>query len=211
MLTLTSNPEGPSVQHAVLDGATVAASVVAGVARDNATAAASGRLGSVGMVVGATVGSAVTDLGLDLAGAAGPLLAPGLGAQGGTPAALRETFGAALPQVLGTSSREVLVAGPDVGALRECRATRRRATWPRPWRAERTLPTCADLATLVGRRGEGIAIESTPYSRVLRSQHPHVDEGLLLWLFRRSPQNNGPPPWKRPLPLDASAPRSSTA
>ena len=125
VLTLTSNPEGPSVQHAALDGSTVAASVVAGVARDNATAAAARRLGSVGMVVGATVGSAVTDLGLDLAGAAGPLLAPGLGAQGGTPAALRETFGAALPQVLGTSSREVLVAGPDVGALRD--AARRAA------------------------------------------------------------------------------------
>jgi transposase len=31
---------------------------------------------------------------------------------------------------------------------------------------------------LVGRRGEGIAIESTPYSRVLRSQRLHVDEGL---------------------------------
>jgi orotidine-5'-phosphate decarboxylase len=125
VLTLTSNPEGPSVQHATRDGASVAASVVAGVARDNADAAASGRLGSVGMVVGATVGSAVTDLGLDLAGSAGPLLAPGLGAQGGTAAALRATFGSALPQVLGTSSREVLVAGPGVVALRD--AARRAA------------------------------------------------------------------------------------
>ena len=125
VLTLTSNPEGSSVQHAVLDGTTVAASVVAGVARDNAAAAASGRLGSVGMVVGATVGSAVTDLDLDLAGAAGPLLAPGLGAQGGTPQAQRQTFGAALPQVLGTSSREVLAAGPDVASLRD--AARRAA------------------------------------------------------------------------------------
>ena len=103
----------------------VAASVVAGVARDNATATASGRLGSVGMVVGATVGRAVTDLGLDLAGAGGPILAPGLGAQGGTPEALRATFGAAIGQVLGTSSREVLVAGPDAGSLRS--AARRAA------------------------------------------------------------------------------------
>ena len=125
VLTLTSNPEGPSVQHATRDGASVAASVVAGVARDNAAAAATGRLGSVGMVVGATVGSAVSDLGLDLTGSAGPLLAPGLGAQGGTAAALRATFGSALPQVLGTSSREVLVAGPDVVALRD--AARRAA------------------------------------------------------------------------------------
>jgi orotidine-5'-phosphate decarboxylase len=70
------------------------------------------------MVVGATVGSAVRDLGLDLTGSAAPLLAPGLGAQGGTPQALRDTFGDALPQVLGTSSREVLSAGPDVASLR---------------------------------------------------------------------------------------------
>ena len=125
VLTLTSNPEGRSVQHALLDGSTVAAAVVAGVAADNAAASAAGRLGSVGMVVGATVGSAVTELGLDLAGAGGPLLAPGLGAQGGTPAALRETFGPALGQVLGTSSREVLEAGPDAGALRD--AARRAA------------------------------------------------------------------------------------
>ena len=118
VLTLTSNPEGPSVQHALRDGRPVAAGVVDGVSADNAAARADGRLGSVGMVVGATVGRAVHDLGLDLAGSAAPLLAPGLGAQGGTPEALAATFGPALPQVLGTSSREVLAAGPDREALR---------------------------------------------------------------------------------------------
>lgn len=118
VLALTSNPEGASVQHAVRDGGSVAASVVAGAARDNADARERGRLGSVGLVVGATVGQAVTDLGLDLAGSNAPLLAPGLGAQGGTPEGLRATFGDALPQVLGTSSREVLGAGPDPSALR---------------------------------------------------------------------------------------------
>jgi orotidine-5'-phosphate decarboxylase len=118
VLALTSNPEGPSVQHAALDGRTVAASVVDGAAADNAAARASGGLGSVGLVVGATIGSAARDLGLDLAGSAAPLLAPGLGAQGGTPEGLREAFGDALPQVLGNSSREVLGAGPDAGSLR---------------------------------------------------------------------------------------------
>jgi len=118
VLALTSNPEGPSVQHAVRDGRSVAAGIVDGVAADNAEARARGALGSIGMVVGATVGSAVHDLGLDLARSSAPLLAPGLGAQGGTPAALRATFGDALPQVLGTSSREVLSTGPDVAALR---------------------------------------------------------------------------------------------
>ncbi len=118
VLALTSNPEGSSVQHAVADGRTVAASVVAGAADDNAAARAAGGLGSVGLVIGATVGAAVDDLGLDLAGSAAPVLAPGLGAQGGTPAGLRTTFGAALGQVLGNSSREVLGAGPGAGALR---------------------------------------------------------------------------------------------
>lgn len=121
VLALTSNPEGPGVQHASRDGRAVAASVVAGAAADNAAARESGgagALGSVGLVVGATVGSAVHDLGIDLAGSAAPLLVPGLGAQGGTPHGLRATFGRALPQVLGTSAREVLAAGPDLAALR---------------------------------------------------------------------------------------------
>ncbi|WP_299445519.1 orotidine-5'-phosphate decarboxylase [uncultured Phycicoccus sp.] len=118
VLTLTSNPEGASVQHAVRDDATVAASIVDGAGADNAAARARGALGSVGLVVGATVGSAVADLGLDLAGSAAPILAPGLGAQGGTPDGLRRTFGDAMPQVLGNSSRAVLGAGPGVAALR---------------------------------------------------------------------------------------------
>ena len=45
-------------------------------------------------------------------------LAPGLGAQGATPADLRAVFGAALPQVLPNASRSILAAGPDVSALR---------------------------------------------------------------------------------------------
>ncbi|MFP5367288.1 MAG: orotidine 5'-phosphate decarboxylase, partial [Actinomycetes bacterium] len=41
------------------------------------------------------------------------------GALGPTPADLRATFGAAYPQVLGTSSREILSAGPERRGLRE--------------------------------------------------------------------------------------------
>jgi orotidine-5'-phosphate decarboxylase len=63
------------------------------------------------------VGSAVEELELDLAGAHGPLLAPGVGAQGGTPDDLRRVFGDALPSVLPSSSREVLSAGPEVVRL----------------------------------------------------------------------------------------------
>jgi orotidine-5'-phosphate decarboxylase len=114
VLALTSNPEGASVQHASLDRRSVAGRVVDGVAADNAGAHP---LGSVGMVVGATVGRAVRELGLDLAAANAPLLAPGVGAQGGTVEDLREVFGAALPNVLASSSREVLGAGPGTRAL----------------------------------------------------------------------------------------------
>jgi orotidine-5'-phosphate decarboxylase len=71
----------------------------------------------VGLVIGATVGSAVADLGLDLVAAATPVLAPGIGAQGGTVATLAQTFGPARDQVLAASSREILAAGPDPGRL----------------------------------------------------------------------------------------------
>lgn len=123
VLALTSNPEGFLVQHAALDGRSVAGSIVDGVTLENADDAHAGALGSVGMVVGATVGAAVRDLGLELAAANAPLLAPGVGAQGGAAEDLRELFGAALPNVLASSSREILSAGPDVAALR---ATARR-------------------------------------------------------------------------------------
>ncbi|MDQ2756183.1 MAG: orotidine-5'-phosphate decarboxylase [Actinomycetota bacterium] len=118
VLALTSNPEGPQVQHAQQGGRSVAGSVVDGAATDNATAVARGELGHVGLVIGATVGAAVDDLDLDLVAAGSPVLAPGLGAQGGSVGSLRAVFGAALPQVLASSSRDVLSAGPDVGALR---------------------------------------------------------------------------------------------
>jgi orotidine-5'-phosphate decarboxylase len=119
VLGLTSNPEGRSVQHARLDGLSVAQAMVQGAAAENAAAGERGELGSVGLVVGATVGSAVQELGIDLATANGPLLAPGVGAQGGTAADLRRVFGDALPNVLAASSRDVLSAGPDVKALRD--------------------------------------------------------------------------------------------
>lgn len=117
VLALTSNPEGATVQHAVRDGRSVAASIVEGATVDNAFARERGGLGSVGLVIGATVGTAVTDLGLDLVTAATPVLAPGFGAQGGTALHLQRTFGSARPQVLASSSREILQAGPSVTRL----------------------------------------------------------------------------------------------
>jgi orotidine-5'-phosphate decarboxylase len=117
VLALTSNPEGGSVQHALHEGRSVAASIVDGAAHDNAGARAHAQLGHVGLVIGATVGDAVDRLGLDLVGAATPVLAPGFGAQGGTALSLAATFGPALGQVLASSSREILLAGPEPAAL----------------------------------------------------------------------------------------------
>ena len=116
VLALTSNPEGASVQH--VGGAdSVARRITEAAAVENRRY--DGALGSVGLVVGATVGSAITALDLDLAAVRGPILAPGLGAQGATAADLRRTFGAAYPQVLGTSSRDILGAGPQPQSLRD--------------------------------------------------------------------------------------------
>jgi orotidine-5'-phosphate decarboxylase len=124
VLALTSNPEGPSVQHAVGAGSrTVAQTVIDEISQLNRGAEP---LGSHGLVVGATIGRT----GHDLSEVNGPLLAPGLGAQGGTPGDLRAVFGESLHNVLPSYSREVLGQGPDVASLRvaaaravdECRA-----------------------------------------------------------------------------------------
>jgi orotidine-5'-phosphate decarboxylase len=112
VLALTSNPEGPAVQHAVgADGRTVAQTIIDEISQLNAGAEP---LGSIGAVVGATIG----ETGHDLSAINGPLLAPGLGAQGATPADLRAVFGRSLPDVLPSYSREVLGHGPGVAELR---------------------------------------------------------------------------------------------
>ncbi|MEU9404014.1 orotidine-5'-phosphate decarboxylase [Streptomyces sp. SID4985] len=112
VLALTSNPEGPEVQHAVrADGRTVAATVLAHLAADNAGEAP---LGSFGAVVGATVGD-LSSYDLDING---PLLAPGVGAQGATPADLPRVFGSAVRNVVPNVSRGVLRHGPEVAGLR---------------------------------------------------------------------------------------------
>ncbi|APU14503.1 MULTISPECIES: orotidine-5'-phosphate decarboxylase [Actinoalloteichus] len=116
VLARTSNPEGASVQDAVVSDEkgtrSVAQRVVDAAAQLNVGAP---RLGDVGLVVGGNLPS----LQLDLSGLNGPILAPGFGAQGGTVADLRRLFGPALPDVLPTSSRDVLRHGPDVAALRD--------------------------------------------------------------------------------------------
>lgn len=116
ILALTSNPEGGAVQRAVgPDGRTVAQAIFDEVAAVNSAETSVGLpLGSVGVVVGATLG----DTGHDLSRLAGPILAPGLGAQGAAAGDLRAVFGGRLDNVVPSVSRAVLRAGPRPADLR---------------------------------------------------------------------------------------------
>jgi orotidine 5'-phosphate decarboxylase subfamily 2 len=118
VLALTSNPEGPEVQGAHAgDGRTVAATILDRLAEANAGAEP---MGSLGAVVGVTVGDAAA--GIDFARVNGPLLAPGFGAQGGTAADLTRIFGPAIKNVLPATSRGLLAHGPTVDRLRAAAA-----------------------------------------------------------------------------------------
>lgn len=108
----SSNPEGAPIQDArVNDDLDVVGHVLGEVARANADAAG---LGSVGVVFGATCETS----GYDLRGFGGPILAPGLGAQGATVDDIARRFAGCADRVLPAASRSVLSAGPDVAAMR---------------------------------------------------------------------------------------------
>jgi orotidine-5'-phosphate decarboxylase len=115
VLALTSNKEGPEVQHADTGGGITVAQYVLDELRELNRGAEP--LGSFGAVVGATIGDDLhTEDDFDVNG---PILAPGFGAQGGTVADLRRIFGTAVDSVTPSSSRELLRRGPSVTALRD--------------------------------------------------------------------------------------------
>jgi orotidine-5'-phosphate decarboxylase len=116
VLAATSNPEGAGVQRAVVDaaGLTVAQSVVDQAAAANRAVAPAP--GYVGVVVGATLDPAEVP---DVSTLGGPVLVPGVGAQGGRPEALSGLGGARPGQLLPAVSREILRAGPRPEELRE--------------------------------------------------------------------------------------------
>ncbi len=109
VLALTSNPEAAPVQRAKAASGTVAGEVLSQLKALNRNTSS---MGSFGAVVGATISKADEDLAIG-----GPLLVPGVGAQGGTPADVRRIFAGALDLVLPSSSREILGQGPDPAAL----------------------------------------------------------------------------------------------
>lgn len=132
----SSNPEGEPIQTARVagggndggggdtgGGGDVVGHVLAELAAVNARATGgepveSGRLGSIGAVFGATCDPA----GYDLARLGGPILAPGLGAQGATVADIAARFADCRDRVLPSASRSILRAGPDVAAMRAATA-----------------------------------------------------------------------------------------
>jgi orotidine-5'-phosphate decarboxylase len=119
VVALSSNPEGADVQAALTStGSTVAQSVVDAVAARN-----TGRhpLGDVGVVVGATTLAGA----LRLETLNGPILAPGIGAQGAGLADMPRVFGAAARYVVAATSRDLLRHGPRSASLRH--AARRTA------------------------------------------------------------------------------------
>ena len=115
VLAATSNPEARVGQTARVAGAdgtsrTLAAGIVDQV-RDDDQAAGENRLGSVGLVLGATVDLA--SYGIDTAALTGvPVLAPGFGHQGALLGDVRKLFGPAAGVVVASASRSILAAGP---------------------------------------------------------------------------------------------------
>jgi orotidine-5'-phosphate decarboxylase len=126
VLARTSNPDAAAFQSAMVGERSVAQTVVDTVGGWNAPdwflgdpvefAQQQGRWGSSTGSHGVVVGATLAELDVDLSGLRGPVLAPGLGAQGGSVADLRRLFGdrAVVPSV----SRDVLRAGADAAALR---------------------------------------------------------------------------------------------
>lgn len=109
VLALTSNPEAAQLQRSTMaTGETVAGSILAELRELNQGSA----MGSFGAVVGATIDQPGASLDIR-----GPLLVPGIGAQGGTADDVRRIFEGALDLVLPSSSRELLGAGPSPVAL----------------------------------------------------------------------------------------------
>jgi len=122
VVTRSSNPEGRAVQAAVarpggavnVEPVTVEEGLLQDIGALNERLAP-GRIGPVGAVVGPT--HLIPQL--DLAAANCLFLAPGVGAQGATPADVATVFAACPERVMPSASRSLLSAGPDVTRLRD--------------------------------------------------------------------------------------------
>lgn len=114
VLAATSNPHAAIIQQARLTDAAGESSVAEHIARDAAhlNLGQPGGLGSIGLVIGATVERGSYGLGDEVL-LKTPILAPGFGAQGATPADMPRLFGSLARNVIASESRSVLSAGPS--------------------------------------------------------------------------------------------------
>src|SRR5215472_16520477 len=108
VVTRSSNPEGRAVQ------AGAEQQLLEDIGALNARLAP----GAIGPI-GAVVGPARLQPALDLAAANCLFLAPGVGAQGASPADVAHVFAACPDRVMPSASRSLLQAGPDVSRLRD--------------------------------------------------------------------------------------------
>jgi orotidine-5'-phosphate decarboxylase len=121
VLAATSNPEALPVQTALTtdaaadDGQRVAERIAREAGWFNM--GLPGALGSIGVVVGATVDRTAFGLS-DVVLAGMPILAPGFGAQGARPEDLRALFGYVAGGVVASESRSILAVGPQRLAAR---------------------------------------------------------------------------------------------
>ncbi len=125
--TRSSNPGRGLVQLAgAQDGVTVEDALLAQIAAVNAGAGVGAGAGTPAGPVGAVVGATLGPSGFPLGSLGGPVLAPGLGAQGAGPSDVRWLFeGCPVGSVVPSASRSVLAAGPEPAGLRRVAVTLR--------------------------------------------------------------------------------------
>ncbi|NEG54294.1 guanylate kinase [Bifidobacterium sp. SMA15] len=119
--SLTSNEEGKSLQSSIRQvgeyaGKTVAYGIASTAQKNNRDVDG---MGSVGLVIGATIGQWINETGVDPAKFTGPILSPGYGWQGADAKDLRTVFKGTKGNVLVTVSRFIASHGPDIAALSE--------------------------------------------------------------------------------------------
>lgn len=117
--SLTSNEEGASLQTAIRQSGEYAGKTVAYGISDMAQRFNSGvnGMGSVGLIIGATVNQWIKNSDVAPASFTGPILSPGYGWQGAEADDLRHVFRGTNGNVLVTVSRGIAKHGPHISSL----------------------------------------------------------------------------------------------
>lgn len=119
--SLTSNPEAANLQTSIrqrgeYEGRTVAYGIARGAQNYNDGYPG---MGSVGLVIGATIGHQMDLNGMNPAEFTGPILSPGYGWQGAKGKDLEVVFAGTYHNVLVTAARAIAAYGPDISSLRK--------------------------------------------------------------------------------------------